>query len=539
MSLAEALRRWRPWRLRRHHLPYLLLLGLAAVVRLMGIARTGVWHDEAMTIHTARMGIFEQLVPMAVANNQPPLIFLLFKAWAVVSWAPLWLRLFPLAVSLLGVLAAIAWLRLWDHRAGWMVGLLTATSPLLVHYAQEIRGYALLYTCTLAGFYFGERLARQESRRIRVGLLLCACAMAYTHYVGPLIVVMLLLYTWLRGARLVRVLMIAGVWLSLVCPIVFLGLSHTAERAESGYWIEEVTGARLGELISSWTGHLYLWIWQSGGSGTGRAWAALILAAALYAGLGLSLLAALARRDAKQRKAVGTLLVTGATYLVLVLVFSSLFLPIALARTTFPAFIPCLALLALGASRSAPRWLTGLGTGACITLAVVWVGVCAVRAYSTPERRPDEAIIYAWIADRVGPGSLIVVFPGAVQASAGYFLEDRVRALQIQSPDLHRIRNTEEGLRLRPVPERTDSAWLPQIQWTAEQLAAGNQGRCDIFVVDMGPRSASDVRRKRLLEWMEPQYEPVESFATGSRWSWAVRRYLPRGPAGESRAKDN
>jgi len=76
-DLWQELRRKRPWSLRRRHVPWVALLALAAALRLMGLGSTGVWHDEAMSIHTARMGVYEQTVNMSVgipmARSKMPL----------------------------------------------------------------------------------------------------------------------------------------------------------------------------------------------------------------------------------------------------------------------------------------------------------------------------------------------------------------------------------------------------------------------------------------------------------------------------------
>ncbi|MCH7814758.1 MAG: TIM barrel protein, partial [Planctomycetes bacterium] len=257
-------------------LPWLLLLGPAAVLRLIGISTTGVWHDEAMSIHTARMGFFEQLVDMAVANNQPPLYFLLLKLWAVVTWWPVWLRLFSVVLSLVGVVYAVRWIRLWDRRAGWLAGLLAATSPLMVHYAQEIRAYALLYTCLLAGLYYGERLAREGSRPARVGLLICTSVMSCAHFTGLLTAAALWVYTCLRGTGLRRTAITACAWLAVMVPVISLGLYHAVAKVQAGFWVPPLTVDRLVDLAASWTGHGWLTLWERAGSSIGRSWMALV-----------------------------------------------------------------------------------------------------------------------------------------------------------------------------------------------------------------------------------------------------------------------
>ncbi|MHC4611022.1 MAG: hypothetical protein ACYS7M_11825, partial [Planctomycetota bacterium] len=258
-----------------------LLMGVALSVRLVGITTTSVWHDEAMSIHTARMGLYDLVVGMSVANNQPPLFFLLVKLWAVVSWSPLWLRLFSVMLSLGSVIFAVLWVRHWDSRAGWLAGLLAATSPIMVHYGQEIRAYALLYGCMLAGLYCAERLVRRPSRGARVGLLVCACLMSYAHYVGLPAAAALWIYVWVRGAGLRQAAKLACIWTAVAAPVLALGVYHALLKADSGFWVIPLTAQRCWALVGAWAGqtsahfghHPSIELWEMTGATIAYSWA--------------------------------------------------------------------------------------------------------------------------------------------------------------------------------------------------------------------------------------------------------------------------
>ncbi len=525
-ELWEDLRRRKPWRLRRQHAPWVALLALTAALRLMGLTSTSVWHDETMSIHTAGMGVYGQAVDMSVANNQPPLFFLLLKLWAVVSWSPIWLRLMSVGVSLIGVVFAVRWLRLWDARAGWVAGLLVATSPLMIHYAQEIRTYALLYTCTLAGLYFGERVARDDLRRARVGLLVCACIMTYAHYTGMLIAIALLVYTWLRGGGLLRTAVLATAWAALAAPIVTLGVLHASDKAESGYWVDPLNAARMGELASAWTGHQDLNIWQDASPDVERAWAALGLSAGLAACLGMALLTSPARSDARLRRAVGAMLAAAIVHAGLVVVISRAAVPIALERTTFPACIPLIGAMGLSCTAGARRWIGTASLAACVVLAGIWTFIWTARVYASPERRPDERVLYDALAEQLRPGDLIAVFPAELQASAGYFLRDCASAIQIRSTDVCRLEDTEKGLRLLAIPRERSSAWLMDLRAAASELRARDPGAHGIWIIDLGPRSANDLDRQRLRDWLDADYTPADSLSCGDRWTLAAQHYV-------------
>ncbi len=523
----DAMRR-RPRQSRpRRHAPWLLLLSLGAGLRLTGLASTDVWHDEAMSIHTARMGILEQVVHMSVANNQPPLFFLLLKVWAVVSWSPLWLRLMSVFLSLVGVAYAVRWLRLWDRQAGWMAGALAATSPIMIHYAQEIRAYALLHACTLAGLYFGELVARGDARRDRAALLLCTCALGYAHYVGLLVAAALWVYVLLRRAGLRRTVVPAAAWAALVAPIIWLGASHASDKAERGYWIPPVTQSRMIEFTEAWTGHAALREWGEAGPGAARSSAALALSTLLAAGVGLALVTSIARRDADQRWAVAAFAGTAAGCLAGVLFISAAIVPIALPRTTFLAVLPLVGVAGFAAATPLRPWIGKVGLAGGLIVVTVGTFVWPARVYAGPERRPPEQTLFKAVAQRLKPGDVVIVFPADLQASAGYFLGTRATSGQIHSTDQPRLVDTPDGLRLIARPRERDSAWLADLRLATREARALHPEQHGIWLVDMGPRSTGDPDRQRLLEWLKEGYVPAESFACGERWPLAAQYYVP------------
>jgi hypothetical protein len=75
---------------------WLLLVGLALVLRLVEVDARGVWQDEGLTLYQVRLPfgqIFENRIPVAHFNTQntvPPLYFLVLGAWGRVLGSGLW-----------------------------------------------------------------------------------------------------------------------------------------------------------------------------------------------------------------------------------------------------------------------------------------------------------------------------------------------------------------------------------------------------------------------------------------------------------------
>jgi len=515
-------------RLRPAHLAWAGLIGLALALRLAGLAATSVWHDEAVSIQVARMGVYDVLVSRSVAANQVPLMYLLLKLWAVVSWAPLWLRLLPVVLSLGGVVFGVLWVRQWDRTAGWTAGLLAATAPLMVHYAQELRAYALLYTCLLGGLYFAERLARADTRSVRTGLLACACAMTYAHYVGLLATVALWLYALLRGVRPRRVAMLACAWAALVLPTLALGVYHVLDKQETGYWIAPLTPGRLLELAASWTGHATLALWEESAAGGWVPWAALVGRALLGAGLGTALLVSLAAGPLQRRRGAVASLAASLAFLAQVVVISLAAVSIGLQRTTFPVFIPLIGALALSHARCVPRWAGPIGRAACLLVTAVWATGWLFFVRDCPERRPQEQALFQAVAERFQPGDVLIVFTPELQVSAGYFLRDVARAEQIHTTELSRLEDGPRGLMLRPVPRAADSTWFNRFRLAVRQHRDRHLRAHAVWLVDLGMRSAGDPDRARVCRWLDERYARDAVVSVGSRWTLSARRFVPR-----------
>jgi hypothetical protein len=519
-------------------IPWVLLVALALAVRLVGITTTSVWHDEATSLQAARLGLYDLVVRLSLADHQPPLMYLLIKLWAVVSWSPTWLRLLPVALSVGGVVLAVLWIRRWDTRAGWLAGLLAATSPVMVHYAQELRAYALLYTCLLGGLYCGELLARRYTRGAAMGLLLCAVLMSYAHYVGLLAAGGLWIYATARGADRRRSAVLAGLWVALISPVLVAGLLHASHRSAAGFWVVPLTVERGAELIGSWIGlsgarfgqHASIWRWEEAGGSVAYSWVALGLRVVVTVGVSSALIVALTAPDRRLRSAAGVTFAAGAFYFILIAVVSWAAVPIALARTTFPAFVPLIGVMALSGARRGKKWAATAGIACCTSVAAVWIFLSVMLASSELDRRPAERHVFGAIAERLGPADLVIVFSPEMQASAGYFLRDRARADQIHCTEYSRLADGPDGVRLRPIPRRPNPEWFVGFRRAAIEVRAEHPLEHAVWLMDLGPRSVGDQDRRRVLEWLEERYVAVERVDVGQRWPLAARRFVPMEP---------
>ena len=226
------------------------LAGLAAALRLYGLAHQGFWYDEANTAQLVHFSPGRMLGLIPQSESTPPLYY-------CVAWV--WVRLFGDHEAGLRSLSAVAGVlvvpvaytagaRLMSPRAGLITAALTACSPLLVWYSQEARSYSLLVLLTalsLLAFVYARETP--TPRVLTLWVLASALALA-THYFAAVTVVpeaaWLLARYHRRPAVRVAVAIVGGCGLALI-P---LAISQNGTGHDS--WIATAPlGLRLRQIV--------------------------------------------------------------------------------------------------------------------------------------------------------------------------------------------------------------------------------------------------------------------------------------------------
>lgn len=181
-----------------------LLLALAAALRVWKIGDKNIWLDESVSWENATASV-RQLMWNSVTDIHPPLYYLLLKPWI---W--MWGDSLSAMRSLSAVASVVALYLLFRLVDGAMptgvcyaVVLWCAVSPHEVHYAQEIRAYALLTAATL-GLCLAYRRWIESGGEGRSPLALYAIATAIAlslHYFAALVVAALWLHFVFGGGR--------------------------------------------------------------------------------------------------------------------------------------------------------------------------------------------------------------------------------------------------------------------------------------------------------------------------------------------------
>jgi len=167
----------------------LLIVLLAAALRVSGAGHRAVWTDEGWTAWAARDHRPAVILGKLAHDRHPPLYYLTLSAWWTLAGpSHLALRFPSIAAGLLSVALTYRLGADWlGRRAALYSALLLAALPLAVYYTTEIRTYGWLLLGTALTSFFFLRTLRQPGVRYAALYALSAAFMLYTIYLGVLV----------------------------------------------------------------------------------------------------------------------------------------------------------------------------------------------------------------------------------------------------------------------------------------------------------------------------------------------------------------
>jgi 4-amino-4-deoxy-L-arabinose transferase-like glycosyltransferase len=189
-----------------HNTALLILAGLivAGLVLRLAVPR-GIWLDEAISIHQARLSLHDLFQALYVGDRQPPL-------YHIVLWGTI--RAFghgEFAVRLPSLIAGTLVIpvlyelgrELYDRRTGLLAAGFAAISPMLIWYSQEVRMYEFAALFGLLALLMQLRAIRNpRSLGNWAGYIVASAALLWTHYFGlALVVVQLVVFVGVLGYR--------------------------------------------------------------------------------------------------------------------------------------------------------------------------------------------------------------------------------------------------------------------------------------------------------------------------------------------------
>lgn len=405
------------------------IVALGAFLRLEGLGRESLWHDEAWTASITREGPGRLLHHLRHEDAHPPLYYLMLQAFSPLGTSEAALRLPSALAGLAGIPLLFRLVsRLYGAAPAALAALLLALSPAHVCFSQEARCYAFLFLLCLVSLNLLFDL-RTEGGRLRwTAFMACSTAILATHYLGAFFLLseggaVLLIGRDRRG--FLRKFLLASVGAAILfLPWLPTFLAHVRSLS-GGFWIPPVTPSRVKDALYELVGHVHF----TSPAEKLLTWTPFFVSAALV----------FLRAPRREDSALWVLL-TGPVAGEIVASLLKPSSPVFYTRTFLYVLSPLFALSAAGLFRLCPPRLQAVG---CAVLAgLLLPGLLYSRRTPQKENWRDATEI---LRRGTGPGDWIVIVPGYAGVGVEYYASQSA-----SSGLLERMRPAGAGTPNRP-----------------------------------------------------------------------------------------
>lgn len=263
-------------------LDHRIIILLALIIRLIGIASRPIWYDEAFSILISRQGPAAILTgtlsadtDSSAAEEHPPGYYFMLWGWITAFGNSLSsVRSLSILASLgIVLMAYLIAAHLFNPSTGLTASLFAAILPFQVHYAQEIRMYVFLALWLSIATY-----ALLKRRWILFAIF--AALAQYTHNLAAIYLILLALTPIFRKDwKMLRALTLAGFAAVVLYSPWLIQLPAQFSKIQNNFWLDKPGVERLFTLFLFFIPNLPLpeaWLF------VGLSFATLVIALAAY-----------------------------------------------------------------------------------------------------------------------------------------------------------------------------------------------------------------------------------------------------------------
>lgn len=227
---------------RAHLIALLLIVLFAFALRMFRAGETRMWGDEGFSVYSAQRGLYAITFEGKDVDPHPPLYYYLFHFYLpFAGYSELAIRFFSVffGTATIALIYAIG-RRIFDARVGAFAAAIATMAPFAVHYAQEVRMYALVMFLGALGLYFFVQLLKRETRAGWTGWAITMLLTQYSLYQAAALFVaqgfFLLPFLKSRLAMILR-------WLTVSMGIVILFIPWLLAHSSSAFAdVKDVAG---------------------------------------------------------------------------------------------------------------------------------------------------------------------------------------------------------------------------------------------------------------------------------------------------------
>lgn len=172
--------------------PNNLVIGITIITSVFSflyIGKKSIWLDEAFSIYFAKLPWRDLWAVLSNVEANQGVYYILLKFWLVLGDSEFVVRALSALFSIasIPVLYALA-KRMFGIRAGLITALLLSVNTFFIRYAQEARGYSLVFFLVVLSSYLFLRIIEDPSnRKILFGYVSISALAVYAHFFGVLV----------------------------------------------------------------------------------------------------------------------------------------------------------------------------------------------------------------------------------------------------------------------------------------------------------------------------------------------------------------
>ena len=235
------------------------LIAFNLVLKLLWLDVNELAHDEPFTVYWSQQPL-AAFWEMLRTENNPPLYFLLIKAWsAIVPFEASWLRVPSAVFSALAVWPLFLLARkLSGVRVALTASLLFTLTNYHFGFAHEVRAYSLLTLLATTGMWLLMRAKDKPNNGVRamLGLSALNVLLVYTHFFGWLAIglqgLCVFLLPELRHLRR-QFLFGLAITLAWFSPYLVIFMQRMGNSVAQGTWLEPPVPEELYNMIWRWS----------------------------------------------------------------------------------------------------------------------------------------------------------------------------------------------------------------------------------------------------------------------------------------------
>ncbi len=233
-----------------------LIISLTIFLRFFTLGSESIWLDEAESIRESHLTI----QGIAASSNQPPIYFLLLRAWiALFGTSEFAIRSLSAIFGILSIVAIyFTGTTLLNKRVGLISAFLASFAIFVIRHSQDARAYSLLLLLATLSYWFFIELFKTNKTRYYIAYTTVSILLIYTHFFSLFIVASQIMFYIIYIKKYLksrpRYLISLAILIISVVPMGLLLKNNISNIGRCNFWINEPSYSEFFSTFISFSG---------------------------------------------------------------------------------------------------------------------------------------------------------------------------------------------------------------------------------------------------------------------------------------------